>query len=159
MLFRSGTDLKYLSVIDKNVNYLLGITNELLDFQKMESGTLHLSLKKSDIKGLVGDVYNQFTSPAELKGIDLQLIVPEQELVSMVDRDKLSKILVNLMGNAIKYAHARIDLKLLVTDGGYEIQVNDDGPGIPNEQKQKIFEAFYQLPRSEEHTSELQSQR
>lgn len=143
---REGTDLKYLSVIDKNVNYLLGITNELLDFQKMESGTLHLSLKKSDIKGLVGDVYNQFTSPAELKGIDLQLIVPEQELVSMVDRDKLSKILVNLMGNAIKYAHARIDLKLLVTDGGYEIQVNDDGPGIPNEQKQKIFEAFYQLP-------------
>lgn len=143
---REGTDLKYLSVIDKNVNYLLGITNELLDFQKMESGTLHLNLKKSDIKGLVGDVYNQFTSPAELKGIDLQLIVPEQELVSMVDRDKLSKILVNLMGNAIKYAHARIDLKLLVTDGGYEIQVNDDGPGIPNEQKQKIFEAFYQLP-------------
>ena len=112
----------------------------------MESGTLHLNLKKSDIKELVSDVYNQFTSPAELKGIDLQLIVPEQELVSTVDRDKLSKILVNLMGNAIKYAHARIDLKLLVTDGGYEIQVNDDGPGIPNEQKQKIFEAFYQLP-------------
>ena len=141
-----GKDLKYLSVIDKNVNYLLGITNELLDFQKMESGTLHLNLKKSDIKELVSDVYNQFTSPAELKGIDLQLTVPEQELVSTVDRDKLSKILVNLMGNAIKYAHARIDLKLLVTDGGYEIQVNDDGPGIPNEQKQKIFEAFYQLP-------------
>ena len=141
-----GKDLKYLSVIDKNVNYLLGITNELLDFQKMESGTLHLNLKKSDIKELVSDVYNQFTSPAELKGIDLQLIVPEQELVSTVDKDKLSKILVNLMGNAIKYAHARIDLKLLVTDGGYEIQVNDDGPGIPNEQKQKIFEAFYQLP-------------
>ena len=143
---REGKDLKYLSVIDKNVNYLLGITNELLDFQKMESGTLHLNLKKSDIKELVSDVYNQFTSPAELKGIDLQLIMPEQELVSTVDRDKLSKILVNLMGNAIKYAHARIDLKLLVTDGGYEIQVNDDGPGIPNEQKQKIFEAFYQLP-------------
>ena len=143
---REGKDLKYLSVIDKNVNYLLGITNELLDFQKMESGTLHLNLKKSDIKELVSDVYNQFTSPAELKGIDLQLTVPEQELVSTVDRDKLSKILVNLMGNAIKYAHAHIDLKLLVTDGGYEIQVNDDGPGIPNEQKQKIFEAFYQLP-------------
>ena len=111
-------NLKYLSVIDKNVNYLLGITNELLDFQKMESGTLHLNLKKSDIKELVSDVYNQFTSPAELKGIDLQLTVPEQELVSTVDRDKLSKILVNLMGNAIKYAHAHIDLKLLVTDGG-----------------------------------------
>lgn len=65
--------------------------------------------------------------------------MPEQELVSTVDRDKLSKILVNLMGNAIKYAHAHIDLRLLVTDGGYEIQVNDDGPGIPNEQKQRYL--------------------
>ncbi|MEY8685685.1 two-component regulator propeller domain-containing protein [Bacteroides sp. AN502(2024)] len=143
---REGKDVKYLSVIDKNVNYLLSITNELLDFQKMESGTLHLNLKNSDIKELVNDVYNQFTSPAELKGIDLQLILPEQELTSAVDREKLSKILVNLMGNAIKYAHARIDLKLLLTDGGYEIRVNDDGPGIPDGQKLKIFEPFYQLP-------------
>lgn len=141
-----GKDARYLSVIDKNVNYLLGITNELLDFQKMESGTLHLNLKNCDIKELVSDVYNQFTSPAELKGIDLQLTLPEQELVSAVDKEKLSKILVNLMGNAIKYAHVRIDLKLVVTDTGYEIQVNDDGAGIPDEKKQKIFEAFYQVP-------------
>lgn len=47
-----GKDLKYLSVIDKNVNYLLGITNELLDFQKMESGTLHLNLKRVILKNL-----------------------------------------------------------------------------------------------------------
>lgn len=143
---REGKDARYLSVIDKNVNYLLGITNELLDFQKMESGTLHLNLKNCSLKDLVSDVYNQFTSPAELKGIDLQLTLPEQELISAVDKEKLSKILVNLMGNAIKYTRARIDLKLIVTDAGYEIQVNDDGPGIPDEQKQKIFEAFYQLP-------------
>lgn len=141
-----GKDARYLSVIDKNVNYLLGITNELLDFQKMESGTLHLNLKNCDIKELVSDVYNQFTSPAELKGIDLQLTLPEQELVSAVDKEKLSKILVNLMGNAIKYARVRIDLMLVVTDTGYEIQVNDDGAGIPDEKKQKIFEAFYQVP-------------
>ena len=141
-----GKDFEYLSVIDKNVNYLLGITNELLDFQKMESGMLHLSLKKSDIKELVCEVYNQFTSSAELKGIDLQLTVPEQKLFSVVDREKLSKILVNLMGNAIKYASAHIDLQLFVTDGGYEIQVNDDGPGIPDDQKLKIFDPFYQLP-------------
>lgn len=49
---REGKDLKYLSVIDKNVNYLLGITNELLDFQKMESGTLHLNLKRVILKSL-----------------------------------------------------------------------------------------------------------
>lgn len=148
-----GKNVEYLSVIDKNVNYLLGVTNELLDFQKMESGTLHLNLKNSDIRELVSGVYSQFTSPAELRGIDLRLIMPERELVSVVDREKLSKILVNLMGNAIKYTRTRIDLKLVITDGGYEIQVNDDGPGIPDEQKQKIFEAFYQLPNDKVATA------
>lgn len=143
---REGKDLKYLSVIDKNVNYLLGITNELLDFQKMESGALHLNLKDTDIKELVSDVYSQFTGPAELKGLDLRLVMPEQALKAVVDREKVSKILVNLMGNAVKYARTYIELKLVSGDGNYEIQVNDDGPGIPDEQKQKVFEAFYQLP-------------
>lgn len=141
-----GKDDRYLSVIDKNVNYLLGITNELLDFQKMESGVLHLNLKNTDIKELVREVYNQFVGPAELKGLELLLTMPDNELVSMVDRDKLSKILVNLVGNAIKYAHSRIDLKLMLTESGYEIKVIDDGPGVPKEQREKVFEAFYQLP-------------
>lgn len=139
-------DAKYLSVIDKNVNYLLGITNQLLDFQKMENGALLLNLEKCDIKELVDNVYSQFTGPAELKGIELTLIMPEQELKSAVDREKLSKILVNLMGNAIKYARARIELKLVITDSGYDIYVSDDGPGVPDAQKENIFEAFYQLP-------------
>lgn len=143
---REGKDARYLSVIDKNVNYLLGITNELLDFQKMESGALHLNLSRCDIKELVSDVYNQFISPAELKGIELVLTLPEEELISTVDKEKLSKILVNLVGNAIKYAHTRIDLKLLAEKDNYKISVIDDGPGVPDSQKEKIFEAFYQLP-------------
>lgn len=84
----------------------------------MENGALQLNLVSCDIKELVNDIYSQFTSPAELKGIELVLTVPDQELVSMVDREKLSKILVNLISNAIKYAHARIDLKLVANDAG-----------------------------------------
>lgn len=112
----------------------------------MENGALQLNLVSCDIKELVNDIYSQFTSPAELKGIELVLTVPDQELVSMVDREKLSKILVNLISNAIKYAHARIDLKLVANDAGYEIYVSDDGRGVPDSQKEKIFEAFYQMP-------------
>ena len=143
---REGKDAKYLSVIDKNVKYLLGITNELLDFQKMENGVVNLHLTSCRIKELVSDVYNQFTSPAELKGIELVLTLPEEDLVSMVDREKINKILVNLVGNAIKYARSRIELKLVATDDGYEVWVSDDGPGVPDVQKAKIFEAFYQVP-------------
>lgn len=143
---REGKEAKYLSVIDKNVKYLLGITNQLLDFQKMESGALQLNLKRCTINEVVSDVYNQFTSPAELKEIELLLMLPDHSLVAMVDREKMSKILVNLMGNAIKYADTRIELKLTEVKGGYEIWVSDDGPGVPDAQKSKIFEAFYQLP-------------
>lgn len=143
---REGKEAKYLSVIDKNVNYLLGITNELLDFQKMESGTLHLNLKKCNMKELVTDVYSQFTSPAELKGLELEMSLPDGDLYSVVDPDKISKILVNLVSNAIKYARTHINLRLIAGETQYEIQVTDDGPGVPENLQHKIFEAFYQLP-------------
>lgn len=141
-----GQEGRYLSVIDKNVDYLLGITNQLLDFQKMENGALQLNMSNCDIKELLHDVYSQFTSQAELKGIELVLTLPKCDLTAVVDREKVTKILVNLMGNAIKYAHKRIDLQLLVKDSGYQICVCDDGPGVPDDQKEKVFEAFYQLP-------------
>ena len=141
-----GKTGKYLSVIDKNVNYLLGITNQLLDFQKMENGALQLNMASGNINEIVSDVYNQFTAPAEVKGIELQLILPDEELYSMVDRKKISKILVNLMGNAMKYARTCIRLKLEVREKNYTISVTDDGPGVPDSQKTKIFEAFYQMP-------------
>lgn len=144
--WREGKDVKYLSVIDKNVNYLLGITNQLLDFQKMESGALQLNQKRCSINELVQDVYSQFTSPAELKGLELKLVLPDDKLVSMIDQEKISKILVNLMGNALKYSQAYVELKLSVTDTNIRISVSDDGPGVPDEQKIKVFEAFYQLP-------------
>ncbi len=58
----------------------------------------------------------------------------------------MSKILVNLIGNAMKYAKSRIELKVLSVDDEVRIEVTDDGPGIPEDQRDKIFQAFYQLP-------------
>lgn len=148
---QEGKNQKYLSVIDKNVNYLLGVTNQLLDFQKMENGSLQLHLKACNIGQLVSDVYNQFTSPAELKGVVLTLELPAEELVAAVDKEKISKIMVNLLSNAIKHAHSRIEVIVKLIDAGFEIQINDDGSGIPDAEKAKVFEAFYQL--SDGHSS------
>ena len=142
---REGRDAKYLSVIDRNVNYLLGVTNQLLDFQKMENGGVQLNLKKCDINQLVSDVHGQFTSPAELKGISVVLDLPEGEIFASVDREKVCKIIVNLIGNAVKYAQSRIDIKLVSSGEGFRVSVSDDGPGIPDAEKQKVFEAFYQV--------------
>ena len=145
----AGED-KYLSVIDKNVDYLLGVTNELLDFQKMESGVVQLHLKKQDIVRLLHDIYNQFVGLAELKHITLTLVIPEQfRLEAVVDVDKVSKIIVNLVSNAMKYARRRIDVRIKKQDDAtFCIVVDDDGPGIPFKEKEKVFQAFYQLADS-----------
>lgn len=138
-------DSRYLSVIDKNVTYLLGITNQLLDFQKMENGGLQLNLKSCNVSHLISDVYNQFMSPAELKGILLTLNIPATDVYASVDKEMIYKIIVNLMGNAVKFANNRIEIALLLVEDTFEILIHDDGPGIPDAEKQKIFAAFYQV--------------
>lgn len=142
---RQGADAEYLHVIDKNVNYLLGVTNELLDFQKMESGALQLVLQNTDVKAMVSDVYEQFTAPAHIKGLRFDLQLPDEDVISAIDADKVRKILVNLMGNAVKYARNRIELRLTCKAKNFNIEVRDDGRGVPDDQKQKIFEPFYQV--------------
>lgn len=142
---------EFLSVIDRNVNYLLNITNQLLDFQKMESGKLSLNLSPCNPTDLTERIYTQFASSARLKGLELSLHVPDEPLQAVIDKDKISKILVNLASNAMKYANSRISITLTATGQGICWQVDDDGPGIPDNAKKKIFEAFYRV--SEEETA------
>ena len=124
----------------------MGIINQLLDFQKLESSALQLNLKKCNVNALVSDIFNQFCGSAELRGLTLHLCLPHEEINMMIDSEKMSKILVNLIGNAMKYAKSRIELKVLSVDDEVRIEVTDDGPGIPEDQRDKIFQAFYQLP-------------
>ena len=95
---------------------------------------------------MVSDIFNQFSGSAELRGLTLHLCLPREEINTMIDSEKISKILVNLMGNAMKYAKSRIELKVLSVDDEVRIVVTDDSPGIPEDQHDKIFQAFYQLP-------------
>lgn len=136
---------KYIAVIHKNLDYLLGVTNQLLDFEKVENGALALNLEEYDIKSILNGIYNQFVGYANLKGIELKLILCDQDVISLVDKDKIGNILVNLMGNAIKYARQKIEMELICTLSNYEIWVCDDGVCIPDSEKERIFETFYQL--------------
>ncbi|MDR2003571.1 MAG: response regulator [Prevotella sp.] len=134
----------YLTVINKNVNYLLDIVNQLLDFQKIENQNIQLTLKEENINSLLQEIYTQFTHSAELKDIKLSISLPENEIFALVDREKITKIVVNLLGNAIKFTKLKIELRLESFDDHFEISVTDDGPGIGDEEKAKVFDAFYQ---------------
>jgi signal transduction histidine kinase/ligand-binding sensor domain-containing protein/DNA-binding response OmpR family regulator len=141
---RTDEDKRYLDIIHKNMNYLLGITNQLLDFQKVENSTLNLNKRNSSIKQLLQDTYNQFEGYIDAKGKDFQLQLPEEDVITAIDRDRMHKILMNLMSNALKYTRSKIVISMKADEQFVHVMVTDDGPGIPDAEKEKIFETFYQ---------------
>lgn len=141
-------DSKYLAIINKNVTYLLNIVNQLLDFQKVDSNKSILKLQEQNINYLISDIYNQFIHSAELNNITMSLSLPDKETVLYVDREKITKIINNLLSNALKFTKSKIELQVKILDHRFEVKVMDDGPGIPDNEKERIFEAFYQATQN-----------
>lgn len=139
---------KYITIINKNVTYLLNIVNQLLDFQKVESNKSVLKLQEQNINDLLREIYNQFIHSAELNKITMTLSLPHKDILSFVDKEKISKIINNLLSNALKFATSKIELQIRSLDRSFEIRVIDDGPGIPDNERGKIFEAFYQATQN-----------
>ena len=103
---------KHLALIEKNVSYLLEITNQLLDFQKIENKKMKLNLKKHDVNAIIKDIAEQFKDAASIKGFELSVSLPAPGVEAMIDSDIIRKIIVNLMSNALKYAASMIELSL-----------------------------------------------
>ena len=134
------------NAIHRNMNYLLGITNELLDFQKADSGNMQLNMTSCDVGQLLSDVCSQFTEAARLSGKRLQLQLPDQRVTTTLDQDKVKKVMMNLVGNAMKYARTEMIVRLELTDSdAIRISVIDDGPGVPEQERDKIFDLYYQI--------------
>ncbi len=138
---------RLLSLVDKNVSYLLNVSNQLLDLQKLENGdNFMLHLETCDVIALTENLQLQFADSARLRGVEFTIEHPEGPLEASIDRDKIYKILVNLASNALKYARSRIVVSLSQeADGALRWAVDDDGPGVPPEERKKIFQTFYRI--------------
>lgn len=143
---------KHLTLIEKNVSYLLEITNQLLDFQKIENKKIKLNLKRHDVNAIIKDIAEQFKNAASIKGLELSVSLPAPELEVIIDNDIIRKIIVNLMSNALKYATSVIELSLKESTDNILIYVNNDGPQIPEGEQEKIFQIFYQIPDNQKQT-------
>ena len=145
-IFNLQSSIKnHIAAMRRNINYLLGITNQLLDFQKAEHGKIQLSLTSCDVSQLLDNVYQQFTDAMELQGKHIQLQLPSEPVVATIDADKVQKVMMNLIGNATKYANNEIIVRLETTETDLRISVIDDGPGVPSEEREKIFDLYYQI--------------
>jgi signal transduction histidine kinase/DNA-binding response OmpR family regulator len=151
---------KDLSIMQKNSDRLLSLINQLLDLSRLESGSLELSVDKSDLISLIRGVTMSFQSLADLRGITLSTQTgadTESELKEVwIDRSKIETILINLLSNAIKFSPdgGEISVKISHTvksDGlvWCGIEVADSGDGISEQDIVHIFDRFYRGSETE----------
>ena len=134
-----------LKTMRRSVRELIDITNQLLDFRKIDSNMMDVHLQPIDLLEMMRDKVDEFTALCAQKGIDFQHRVPDDEFLVMADRAALTKIFNNLLSNAYRYCSKLISIKGERIDNEVVIKVVNDGDTIPEEYQEKIFDPFYQM--------------
>jgi diguanylate cyclase (GGDEF)-like protein len=154
LLLDSDLDVRSRRLADtahRSAKSLLDVINDILDFSKIEANKLQLNLEDFNLRALLEEILELVTGQARHKGLELELNLP-RDLPDLVTGDpvKLRQILVNLLGNAVKFTDiGKVKLRVVVKSeqtGKQEIsfEVSDTGPGVPPEQQADIFNAFSQ---------------
>ena len=135
-----------------NTERLLNLTNQLLDFRKVESQGYRLNFAKCDITNVLRETYMRFTSLSRQKGFDLTLEMPEENFCAHVNREAFTKIISNLLNNGMKYADTYVHIKLEVDveNQAFYVTTKNDGVIIPDEMKEEIFQPFVRFSQKEE---------
>ena len=147
VVFTDDLRHRLLSVISDQSERLAHLVNDILLTSQVESGRLVLASQQVDVSDLARRAIEAGRAHAHDE-LSLELVTPPGLAPVTTDRDKLRQVLVNLVGNAIKYSprSGRIEVRLEPREKGLRIAVRDEGIGIPQSEQQRIFEKFYRVP-------------
>jgi signal transduction histidine kinase len=135
--------------IESNGRHLLGLINDVLDLSKIEAGQLLLTLVDYALKDMVHGVFGAVEPLASEKKLAFKVEVPPSLPSGRGDERRLTQVLLNLVGNAIKFTDAgEVTIKASAADGSFTVAVRDTGPGISEADQGKIFEEFQQADNS-----------
>lgn len=125
------------------------IINDLLDLQRIESGRIRFTRRKTEIADLLHRCYQDFIPRCSVRKQQLHMNVPEKLPSVLCDHEMITQVLVNFLGNAVKFTQdgGRVTLKARVRNKKVFIEVEDNGPGIKFEEQERIFEKFTQVDR------------
>jgi signal transduction histidine kinase len=135
--------------VQANGRHLLGLINDVLDLSKIEAGQLTLALEDYSVAQIVRLAVTAVEPLAKAKGLTLISSVDEDLPIGRGDERRLTQVLLNLAGNAVKFTEAgSVDIIAYAADGRFEIMVRDTGPGIAPKDQALIFEEFQQVDSS-----------
>lgn len=127
--------------------HLLYLLNELLSFARLDAGREEIRMQTVDLRDIAADVAVVMQPLADARGLRLQLRVPNEPVTMSTDPDKLRQVLLNLVGNAVKYTRqGEVELEISnAAEQHVTARVRDTGVGIANDHLTRIFEPFWQV--------------
>jgi signal transduction histidine kinase len=154
---------EYFTHINQSAERLLKLLNDLLDLSKLEAGKMDLQIAQHDMAQIVSSIIDQLDALARQKDLRLQLIVDSAETSIEMDADRISQIIQNLLGNALRFGTAGTEVTISIADAelpaghrrahnqrlpALAVTVTDRGPGIPEDELGAIFEKFIQSSKT-----------
>ncbi len=138
--------VEFLDVIKSNADRLVRMVNDTLDLERIESGMFDLHFSQLDLLTLIKEVVIGFQTIASDKNITFKIVANPKAFLN-ADEDRIRQVLINLVSNAINFSpeSAEILISAVETDSSVTVTIKDDGPGIPLEVQEKIFDKFYTI--------------
>ncbi|OGQ23797.1 MAG: hypothetical protein A3C54_05795 [Deltaproteobacteria bacterium RIFCSPHIGHO2_02_FULL_60_17] len=143
---------RYLTRIKSNADRLTRLINNILDLSRIEAGRIDLKPATLALVPLAQEVAESIRPAAAEKLISLEVVSPDADPTAWADRDKITQVLTNLIGNAVKFTPSHGKVRVAIQRNGAQwmkVSVTDTGPGIPSDETGKIFDRFYQIAPAE----------
>jgi PAS domain S-box-containing protein len=138
---------EFVAQIQEGTRRLQRLVDDLLDFARLEAGTFSLSLREADLAQKVRETIESLRPQAQVKGVVLEADSPDGATMVRMDPGRIGQVLLNLVGNAIKFTPegGRVTVRILAAPRRVRVEVADTGIGIAPEHLERLFEKFYQV--------------
>jgi signal transduction histidine kinase len=150
---KGETRERYLREMRTHVETLTALIDDLFELSRIEAGEISWTMERIELGRLIDETVAAMRAPAEARGVVLRAELPASEVAARANAEKVQRVLLNLIQNAIRHtpADGSVTVRAREAAGGVEVEVVDDGEGIPAAQSARVFEAFY---RGDEARSE-----
>ncbi len=146
-MFDDGLCVKFIKIISDEAHRLERLINDLLDISMIDARQVQMLCHETDICELIKKVHAIMQPYTKKSGVSVSYSIPEKPLMLDIDEDRIRQVLIILIDNAVKYSNdgGSVSVSLKKTDRETLISVEDNGMGIPETEKDRIFERFYRV--------------